>query len=1412
MVNKECQTVDKKQSQIVQACTGLFSVFVSKAIAETIQGIVKFSECVGIPPYLKLYVDFKENLVLKPTSQEVTELFWQSIDELILTADELRVLGKQRIKGCGIKSIVLCLTEEFVSKCKQDIACNIEGLYKPIVNYLNQITKDFAEIYSDVNCEEFVQVLGDIEFEVGCQQIAYYKKYIHKVAYIPDNEYFQIGQLVLKNYRDKLKDSLQSITDSIFNNLSLQHLREVQDICDSFQLIKTKAYQKPSTTDELIEIGKFMTWVKNEQLQDLNQRVHASLAYLCKIITLGLLSKDHMNLNAEAITWLDEIGPIVDQHAVNYDQLKFEAEEKLQKVIEEINVDIQEVYPLLVVLDEMDDIKYARKYLSDITLHMTKIKQIQLKIEWINKEEVCLSFPKSTYAEFDNLKDYVYPFYHLLRLCQHVQRHVSVWLDGQFDVLDYEITNERVEHFCRDLGDLQKDYRKKLRQAQDENLPIRFKGTVDDPDILNWPAPLKLCITALKIMEDFKPSLKVMQIMCNDSLRPRHWKAMSEIAGFNITPNAGTTLRKMMQIDLKDKLYEYEIISTGATKEQELLDNLNNLKADWNNVKFVTSKYKNKLLILDHLQDVRTIIDDHMIKVLKMRSSVFVKAHATEVTDFYDVLLNVETVFDNWDVIQQDYLKLLPIFSISDVNQLVPKEKNLFEKCSAIFNSYIQKILKNPIIINLISQTQMVKDLNNCLNKMEQVKHGVNTYLEVTRQHFPRLYFLSNSELVELISKNGDFTEKDFLIKLFPGIEKVKYNSDKEICGVVSPLGEELNIRNSFNPVLEDGLHKILKKLEEETKKTLQHLTAECCKVFKKTKIKDLVMKYPQQSVQLAAQVFWTDQVENALKLPHNIKLLLYKKRLEGYIDEKVNIIKSTNLSNMERTIFKNLLLTDLKHKYLLAYFLKTGLVIDDNHFDWQVQLRYYFQKNFLTVRVLDNSVSYGYEYYGNNSQAILTPSVEKCNKTLLNAYFSNFLGLVAGKSGTGKSKTVSSLAESLGLLHFEFLCTNSLEMETLLQLLKGAVSCGAWLILDSFDKLKQEIFSVFTQELLSVLETKKQNKTNVLLENMYVGLNPRCFVCALTEVRSHISLPENLKVLFRIFTLPKPDLSILTETFLTSQGMKDSKNCSRKLVKCLEYFQDAMSYQKQYKFELKVVMNVLGTFEYEKTMQSSDGDEKVLCDSIRKVLYTCLVQEDVKIFNGILENVFHEKYCIEGSSSQAVRDIESVWGSICEEYNLEINNEFKNKSIELYNALTSKTNIMIVGDVFAAKTTCLKVCTRVFEKTYNKSIKTHYINPKCVNYTDLYGNLENTENSTWTDGILLKILRENQEDQKNKTNLIVFDGHIDQTWTENIRGVLENKKLFLESGEVLMFSDNNKFIYETINLADCDPFMVSFF
>jgi len=60
--------------------------------------------------------------------------------------------------------------------------------------------------------------------------------------------------------------------------------------------------------------------------------------------------------------------------------------------------------------------------------------------------------------------------------------------------------------------------------------------------------------------------LPLIAILCNSGMRARHWQKMSEIVGYDMTPDAGTTLRKMLKLNLYPFLAQFEEVSAGATK------------------------------------------------------------------------------------------------------------------------------------------------------------------------------------------------------------------------------------------------------------------------------------------------------------------------------------------------------------------------------------------------------------------------------------------------------------------------------------------------------------------------------------------------------------------------------------------------------------------------------------------------------------------------------------------------------------------------------------------------------------------------------------------------------------------------------------------------------------------------------
>lgn len=48
--------------------------------------------------------------------------------------------------------------------------------------------------------------------------------------------------------------------------------------------------------------------------------------------------------------------------------------------------------------------------------------------------------------------------------------------------------------------------------------------------------------------------IPLLAVFRNPALRQTHWDDMSVIAGFDLTPDAGTTFRKILKMDLMDDL------------------------------------------------------------------------------------------------------------------------------------------------------------------------------------------------------------------------------------------------------------------------------------------------------------------------------------------------------------------------------------------------------------------------------------------------------------------------------------------------------------------------------------------------------------------------------------------------------------------------------------------------------------------------------------------------------------------------------------------------------------------------------------------------------------------------------------------------------------------------------------------
>ena len=87
-------------------------------------------------------------------------------------------------------------------------------------------------------------------------------------------------------------------------------------------------------------------------------------------------------------------------------------------------------------------------------------------------------------------------------------------------------------------------------------------------------------------------------------------------------------------------------------------------------------------------------------------------------------------------------------------------------------------------------------------HECETIRQGLWVFLEQKRGKFPRLFFLSNEELIDIFGKGADLVDsmvsgesKGFIGNLFEGAEKVRFEQlSQEVTHMISKDGEEVQL------------------------------------------------------------------------------------------------------------------------------------------------------------------------------------------------------------------------------------------------------------------------------------------------------------------------------------------------------------------------------------------------------------------------------------------------------------------------------------------------------------------------------------------------------------------------------------------------------------------------------------------
>ena len=133
-----------------------------------------------------------------------------------------------------------------------------------------------------------------------------------------------------------------------------------------------------------------------------------------------------------------------------------------------------------------------------------------------------------------------------------------------------------------------------------------------------------------------------------------------------------------------------------------------------------------------------------------------------------------QDVMEEWATCQRAWLYLEPIFSSEDINRQLPVESKRYQTMDRMWRKMMAGAANNPNVITLCPDARLLENFRECNKLLEQVQKGLSEYLETKRASFPRFYFLSDDELLEILSQTKDPTAvQPHLRKCFEAIAKV---------------------------------------------------------------------------------------------------------------------------------------------------------------------------------------------------------------------------------------------------------------------------------------------------------------------------------------------------------------------------------------------------------------------------------------------------------------------------------------------------------------------------------------------------------------------------------------------------------------------------------------------------------------
>eukprot|EP00756_Hemistasia_phaeocysticola_P022945 Hpha_TRINITY_DN15865_c4_g10::TRINITY_DN15865_c4_g10_i1::g.188383::m.188383/K10408/DNAH; dynein heavy chain, axonemal len=947
----------------------------------------------------------------------------------------------------------------------------------------------------------------------------------------------------------------------------------------------------------------------------------------------------------------------------------------------------------------------------------------------------------------------------------------------------------------------------------------------------------------LESVATVKQTLPVMEALGNKALKDRHWEKIFE--DIQKTGGAAARLKVPQEKKLKNlkNIYKFEEViqqvSSVATGEWAVQRDLDQVKAVWEDPQegqcfFVKNHREQKdVFIIGGLDETIEKLEDNQVTVQTCLASRWAKGIRADVEEWETKLATTADVLDEWVNLQKSWMYLEFIFSSDDIKKQLPNESRLFASVDKDFRALMKRAHDTPQIIHIATDPEVLPMLKKGNENLDLTQKKLEEYLETKRVAFPRFYFLSNDELLEILSDvRNPMQVTKHLNKCFDGMKTLEFANppdNTEISAMVSNEGEKVPFSNVVKAL--GQVEHWLTDIERNMKKTLYDCTQRSWKEYPENPRAKWYFEHPSQVTSCVDQIYWTAEVEEVWKQMGQGDDQALVKYIENYHKEILKTVElvKLDLTKLQRTLVCTLLVVDVHAESVMQALDRDGCHSYAD-FNWQKQLRYYWTNKGDEQQPFDcwighgaADILYAYEYLGNQPRLVITQLTERAFLTCTGALHMNLGAAPQGPAGTGKTESVKDLGKALARQVVVFNCSDGLNYKMMSQMFAGLAQAGAWACFDEFNRIDIEVLSVVAQQMLEITLAIGEGKDTMKFDGHDIRLNRNfgVFITMNPGYAGRTELPDNLKALFRPICMMIPDYALIAEIMFYSEGYGDSKSLAQKMVQLYNLSSQQLSKQDHYDFGMRAVKSILVMAGSLKRGEPDADENMLLIRAMRDANVPKFLRDDTTLFMALISDLFPSVEIEDVINQQLMQAMEACLIAAGKQ----VVGSFVEKVMQLYETMVVRHGVMLVGASLSGKTTnaiTLKdALCKLKKDNADPEGKNRFINlttiwimnPKSISMAELYGDINPTTRE-WADGVLSHIARVVVDPDRGKPpnrHWIDFDGPVDAIWIENMNTVLDdNKLLCLVNGERIKVPDTVSIMFEVQDLRVASPATVS--